>query len=194
MFTGIVEKIGSVSALQDQGGGRRIEVETGFPDLAFGESVALDGVCLTVAALAPEGRASFDVSPETMARSSVSALIMGSKVNLERAMPASGRFSGHIVQGHVDGVGVVESWFEHPDGSRSLRVQVPRALSRYCVEKGSVAVQGVSLTINRLADECLEIMIVPHTWTHTSFSHLGVGAKVNLEADIIAKYVEKLCR
>lgn len=193
MFTGIIEKVGQVTQVLRRGPGLRLEIETGFSDLVLGESVAVDGVCLTVVELGVS--ASFDVSPETLERTSLNGIYAGRKVNLERAMRADGRFSGHIVQGHVDGVGQLEWGTEHADGSRNLRVRVSSSVGRYCVEKGSITVQGVSLTINRIQGDWVEIMIVPHTWSHTSFSALESGTPVNLEADMIAKYVEKLiCR
>ncbi len=193
MFTGIIEKVGTVRDVQVRGPGIRIEIETGYSDLTLGESVAVDGVCLTVVALGQN--TAFDVSSESLERTALGRAKEGSLVNLERAMRADGRFSGHIVQGHVDGVGQIESWGEQADGSRALRVSVPEAVARYCVEKGSLTVQGVSLTINRIHQNRVDIMIVPHTWAHTSFSQLNAGSPVNLEADVIAKYVEKLlCR
>ncbi len=192
MFTGIIEKVARVEATRAQGSGTRVSIATGFVDLTLGESVAVDGVCLTVAELGQGGNAAFDLSAETLSRSALGELRQGAKVNLERAMKSDGRFSGHIVQGHVDGVGEVESWSEQSDGSRGLRVRLPAGVSRYCVEKGSLTVQGVSLTVNRILGDTVEIMIVPHTWGHTSFSSLPVGSRLNLEADVIAKYVEKL--
>lgn len=191
MFTGIIERVGRVRMAQARGPGLRAAVETGFSDLVLGESVAVDGVCLTVAALDGDC-ATFDLSSETLDRSALGDLRAGGCVNLERAMRADGRFSGHIVQGHVDGVGQIEAWTEEADGSRGLRVRLPESVSRYCVEKGSLTVQGVSLTVNRLTATGVEIRIVPHTWVHTSFSGLPAGSRVNLEGDVIAKYVEKL--
>lgn len=191
MFTGIVEKVGEVERLEPRGAGYRLRLRMNFAELALGESVAVDGACLTVVEHDPRG-AAFDVSSETVERTALGALRPGARVNLERAMPANGRFSGHIVQGHVDGVGEIAAWSEENDGSRGLRVRLPESVARYCVEKGSLTVQGVSLTVNRVEGRDAEIRIVPHTWAHTSFSNLVVGGRVNLEADAIAKYVEKL--
>lgn len=197
MFTGIVEKTARILTASDRTDGRILWIETGFVDLSLGESVAVNGACLTVAALEPQGRAEFFLSRETLERTSLGhSTRAGARVNLERALRADSRLSGHIVQGHVDGVGSLER--VTPDGDcHRLRFQIPSGLSRYCVEKGSITLQGVSLTLNSISPPAqepawVEVMIIPHTWTHTQLSDLGVGDPVNVEADILAKHLERL--
>lgn len=187
MFTGIVEDRGSVRALAP-----RFEVACG-PDLAgaaIGASIAVNGVCLTVVDH-PGGGLAFDLSSETLARTSLGRLAPGDPVNLERPLAADGRFGGHIVQGHVDGVGTVAG-LEHVDTGAVLRIDVPRDLARYLVEKGSVAVDGVSLTVARQAQGTIEIWLIPHTLDHTTLGTARSGDPVNLEVDVIAKYVESM--
>ncbi len=191
MFTGIIEKCGFIREISVEGVGSKLVVETGFVDLELGESVALNGVCLTVAELDSAGRALFHLSGETLARTAFGQVRPGERVNLERAMPAIGRFSGHIVQGHVDGIGQVEGIEPRDDGSFRFRVAVPSEILRYCIEKGSLCVQGISLTINAVNETGVEFMIIPHTWSQTTLSSLRPGDFLNLEADVIAKYVEK---
>lgn len=192
MFTGIVEGLGVVAATADAGGRRRFTVEAGgvAAGLAVGGSVAVNGVCLTAVAAAGE---SFTVEAvdETLARSNLGALRVGSLVNLERPMRADGRFDGHIVQGHVDGVGTVRSIT--PEGA-SIRVwiDVPPGLRRYLAEKGSVAVDGVSLTVSGVDATGCEVVLIPHTLEVTLFGRRRPGDVVNLEADVIAKYVERM--
>lgn len=204
MFTGIIEKLGTVLERDDRSGGL-LRIRTGFSDLTHGESVAVNGVCLTVTETTPgEGDALFFVSPETFSRTQLGSLGVGSKVNLERALSASGtsesplsaRLSGHIVQGHVDGVGRIAAITPEAEGSFVMEFELPESCARYCVEKASIALNGVSLTINRLdpATRRLGITVIPHTWIHTQFHASAAGDPVNVEVDIIAKYVERLCR
>ena len=192
MFTGIVEELGSVSAADDADGGRRMRI-TGpltVSDLTVGDSIAVNGTCLT--AVSVDGD-SFDVEMvrETLERTALGGLGVGSGVNLERAMPASGRFDGHIVQGHVDGVGVVAQIVQEGVGRR-LGIDVPAALLRYVVEKGSITIDGVSLTVAAVSGPRVEIALIPHTLEVTTLGALRVGDSVNIEADILAKYVERL--
>jgi riboflavin synthase len=192
MFTGIVERTGTVASAVDAGGKTRYSIEAGdlTAGLGMGDSVAVNGVCLTVVAVG-EGRFEVEAIAETLARSNLGTLAEGSQVNLERPMRADGRFDGHIVQGHVDGVGIVRSIT--PEGA-SLRVwvDVPAALRRYLVEKGSVAVDGVSLTVSGVDEGGFEMVLIPHTLELTLFGSQRVGDTVNLEADVLAKYLERL--
>jgi riboflavin synthase len=195
MFTGIIESLSetiqaptrAMPILETQ-----INAEV-WPELSLGDSVAVNGVCLTVAELPTLGRARFYLSPETLARTSFGTLAETQiPVHLERAMSAQGRFSGHWVQGHVDGLarwlGATES-----GGAWQARFAIPTSLLKYCVEKGSIALDGVSLTINRIhANGDIDITLIPHTWELTHFSRLQPGAAVNVEVDVLAKYVENL--
>lgn len=210
MFTGIIQKTGPVVLNEGLGSsGLKLTVGTGFSDLTLGESVAVNGVCLTVAELPPKagslasseaGRALFFVSIETLERTNLGSLQTGSRVNLERALLASERLSGHIVQGHVDGLARLHC-VEMAGESRRVRFELPAAVARFCVEKGSITLDGVSLTINSLsntidptgAPTLAEIMLIPHTWEHTRFCESRPGDLINVEVDILAKYVEKLC-
>jgi len=186
MFTGIVEASGKIVAVSPA----RLEVASDLEDLALGESIAVNGVCLTVASLSGGGFAA-DISEETARRTSLGSLSSGDPVNLERAMPAGGRFGGHIVQGHVDGVGKVKEAREL-EGSMEMTFEVPRPLERYLVEKGSVTVEGVSLTVASLGVAEFSVSLVPHTLTGTTLGSRKPGDPVNLEVDVLAKYVERL--
>lgn len=192
MFTGIVESMGTVIEAADAGGKRRFTVEAGRlgAGLKVGDSVAVNGVCLTVVETARE-RFRVEAVEETLARSNLGDLEAGSAVNLERPMRADGRFDGHLVQGHVDGVGVVRSIT--PEGA-SFRVwmDVPAGLLRYLAEKGSVAVDGVSLTVSAVDAAGCEVVLIPHTLEVTLFGTRRPGDRVNLEVDVVAKYVERL--
>jgi riboflavin synthase len=194
MFTGIIQNLGRVSRLNENGS--KLVLETDFKDLELGESVAVNGVCLTVAELLHGTEALFAVSPETLARTSLGTLEPGSRVNLERALLMSTRLSGHLVQGHVDGLATLVATAPSADKNfYQLSVEIPAELAKYCVEKGSIAFDGISLTINAIQGTRVELMIVPHTWTNTRLHTLEVGARLNLEVDLFAKYVEKLvCR
>jgi len=194
MFTGIIEELGSVAEIEELSAGVRItiaaEVVTG--DIKNGDSIAVNGVCLT--ALNPcRTRFAADVSPETLERSTIGRLKVGSKVNLERAVTPSTRLGGHIVQGHVDGRG--EFIGSTDEGEfRTVRIGFPHEFRRYVVYKGSVAVEGISLRVAQLKDTYFDIAVIPKTWEMTDLSTLSAGDAVNLEADVIAKYVENIVR
>ena len=191
MFTGLVAGTGSVESLVREGSGVRLRVRSELAtELSPGDSVAVNGVCLT--AVAPDGAGfSADVMEETLRRSSLGPLGEGDAVNLELPLRAGDRLGGHIVQGHVDGVGTVESVRE--EGlSRVLRVAAPADTLRYVVEKGSIAVDGVSLTVSAVDDDALEVSLIPETLERTTLGAAAPGTVVNLEVDVLAKYVEKL--
>ena len=191
MFTGLVQAVGTVTALERGGGGARIEVEAPLAgELAAGDSVLVSGVCLTATEL--EGaRFRADLSSETLARSSLGALAAGDRVNLELPLRASDRLGGHIVQGHVDSLGEVAAVREDGAG-RELWIEAPAALLRYVVEKGSIAVDGVSLTVTAIDERGFGVSLIPETLERTNLGEAASGRKVNLEVDVLAKYVEKL--
>lgn len=192
MFTGIVEHLGTVSAVDRAERGRTIVVEAGpiSADTEVGDSIAINGACLTVVRIEPP-MVSFQAVGETLDRTNLGALQPGHPVNLERPMAAAGRFDGHIVQGHVDGVGTITR--VEPDGdSRRVQIDVPAPLLRYVVEKGSITVDGVSLTVAGVADSTVEVALIPHTLAATTFGQRQPGDRVNLEVDVLAKYVERL--
>ncbi len=192
MFTGIVEEMGRVSRLTPAGGGVRLRVEAPSlsTGLTIGDSIAVNGACLTVVG-AGNGWFEADVVEETLTRTNLGVLEPGAPVDLERPMPASGRFDGHIVQGHVDGMGRVVA-VTREDGSARMRISVPPSLERYVIEKGSITVDGVSLTVAGVEAGAFEVALIPHTLAVTVLGRLRVGDAVNLEADVIAKYVERL--
>ncbi|MGH8874160.1 MAG: riboflavin synthase [Acidimicrobiia bacterium] len=190
MFTGIVESTGTVTDRVDSDGGIRLRLRARVDGLRVGDSVALNGACLTAAAV-EEGGFWVEAVPETLRRTTIGEAAAGVAVNLERAMPASGRFDGHLVQGHVDGVGTVREVAPEGDGKR-MRVTVPEGLRRYLVEKGSVAVDGVSLTVAEIHQEGFSVALIPHTLRVTVLGTRRPGDRVNLEIDILAKYVERL--
>ena len=197
MFTGIVEELGEVVAQEDLGDATRMTIRGPIvtSDAGHGDSIAVNGVCLTVVDVLADGQFSADVMAETLNRSSLRALAPGSPVNLERAAAVNGRLGGHIVQGHVDGTGTVlaRSPSEHWE---IVRIALPREISRYVVEKGSITVDGISLTVSALADEdgtgWFEVSLIPTTLALTTLGRAAVGTPVNLEVDVIAKYVERL--
>jgi riboflavin synthase len=192
VFTGIVRELGTVVSAEDTEGGRRLELRAPqtAARTALGDSVALNGVCLTVTEIAGD-TLSFDAVPETIARTTVSRLRAGAAVNVEPAVRAGEPLGGHIVQGHVDGIGRVRALAPEGVGMR-LEIEPPAELLRYCVEKGSIAVEGVSLTVAALDGDGLVIALVPHTLVATTLGSLAPGDEVNLEADVVAKYVERL--
>lgn len=192
MFTGIIEELGRVRSVEKRGEGARlvVEAQTVCEGAKEGDSIAVNGVCLTALDVRADSF-SADGSSETLQRSTLGHLRAGSRVNLERAVTPSTRLGGHIVQGHVDGRGRFLSATEH-GGSWTVRIAYPPEVARYLVFKGSVAVEGISLTVAALADEYFEVAIIPKTWAVTNLSHLRAGDEVNLEADIIAKYVERI--
>ncbi|HEV2773773.1 MAG TPA: riboflavin synthase [Thermoleophilaceae bacterium] len=190
MFTGLVEDRGRVSAAEGDGGLRLTVATRLAAELEPGDSVAVNGVCLTAATVA-DGAFIADVMPETARRSSLAALAGGDDVNLELPLRAGQRLGGHIVQGHVDGVGEVE-WTEAEGAARVVRVATSPELLRYVVEKGSIAVDGVSLTVASVDDEGFTVSLVPETLTRTTLGAAEAGRAVNLEVDMLAKHVEKL--
>ncbi len=192
MFTGIIEELGSIATVLNQTAGSRITVAANLvtSDLHNGDSIAVNGVCLTAVEVSPKSF-SADVSPETVERTILGSLNAGSHVNLERAMLPTTRFGGHIVQGHVDGRGKFLSAEQQGD-FWTVRIGFPTELARYFVHKGSVAVEGISLTIAALADSHFDIAVIPKTWEMTNLSTLAAGGAVNIEADVIAKYVERM--
>ena len=192
MFTGIIEELGRVRSVEKRGEGARLRIEARqvMEGTNEGDSIAVNGVCLTAIDLGTDSFAA-DGSSETLQRSTLGRLRSGSFVNLERAVTPSTRLGGHIVQGHVDARGRFLSATEH-GGSWTIRIAYPPEMARYLVFKGSVAVEGISLTVAALADEYFEIAVIPKTWNVTNLSHLQSGDEVNLEADIIAKYVERI--
>jgi riboflavin synthase len=192
MFTGIIEELGRVRSIEKRGEGARLVIEARAvtEGTQEGDSISVNGICLTAIDVRRDSFAA-DGSSETLQRSTLGRLRAGSAVNLERAVTPSTRLGGHIVQGHVDGRGVFLSASEH-GGSWTVRIGYPKELARYFVFKGSVAVEGISLTIAALADDYFEIAVIPKTWVVTNLSHLRSNDEVNLEADIIAKYVERI--
>lgn len=192
MFTGIIEELGRVRSINMRGADARIVIaaRTVTEDAHDGDSIAVNGVCLTALDVTPESFAA-DVSRETLDRSTLGRLQTDAPVNLERAVTPATRLGGHIVQGHVDARGRFLEAIDH-GGSWTVRIAYPREISQYLVFKGSVAVEGISLAIAALADDHFDIAVIPKTWEVTNFSHLQPGDEVNLEVDIIAKYVERI--
>ncbi|KKO81565.1 riboflavin synthase subunit alpha [Corynebacterium xerosis] len=196
MFTGIVEELGRVAAIEDQGDAIRLGIgcELAVSDAKLGDSIAVNGVCLTVAEFDDEGFTA-DVMQESLDRTSLGGLAVGSPVNLERAVAAGARLGGHIVQGHVDGTGAIVSRMpgEHWE---VVRISLPDELDRYVVEKGSIAVDGTSLTVSAVGGDdgarWFEVSLIPTTLADTVLGTLDAGATVNLEVDVVAKYIEKL--
>lgn len=208
MFSGIIEFLGTIETIYYEKQDSKIQamgikVKTDIADLTLGESIALNGVCLTVTEIGTNREASFYVSSETLDRTNLGILIENMKVNMERAVTPSTRLSGHIVQGHVDATGRLVRVDEVGEAHR-IFIALPRSLRQYVVEKGSIAIDGISLTINGIdeshfeqqqADEFLiHLMIIPHTWHQTRLGKLNLNDIVNIEVDILAKYVENLCR
>ena len=195
MFTGIVQATGRIAASRAIADGVRIQLDPGaldLSDVAIGDSVAVGGCCLTVVAL-DDGQLAFDVSGETLR--CTTGFVVGQRVNLEKALRLADRLGGHLMSGHVDGVGSVAAFARVDDdtqGSWRLAVDAPAALARYIAPKGSIAVDGVSLTTNAVDGVRFTINVIPHTLAVTTLAQLGAGAKVNLEADLIARYVERL--
>lgn len=192
MFTGIIEEVGCVRRLSPVGPTSmvlEVEARRVLEDARIGDSIAVNGVCLTVTALGG-GTFTADVMPETVKNTSLARLKPGAPVNLERAMAAGARFGGHIVTGHVDGVGVIRSRTQR-ENAVIFAVEVPAELRRYLIPKGSVAVDGISLTVVDVTDTGFTVSIIPHTLANTVLQHLGPGDPVNIECDVIAKYVER---
>jgi riboflavin synthase len=190
VFTGLVEEKGTRSA---RGPGARITIGCTLAPLVLGESISVDGVCLTVASIVAGGFEA-DCSHETLARTTLGTVAMGAGVNLERAVPLGGRMGGHIVSGHVDGEGTIESMQAIGDAVR-IDFGVPPGLARYVAEKGSIAVNGVSLTVNSVSGNRFSVVLIPHTLEKTTFgamAAIAAGSKVNLEVDVLARYVARL--
>ena len=192
MFTGIIEETGRLRSLDISGVTGRIELEASkvLEGTNIGDSIAVNGVCLTVVELHADGFTA-DVMPETISRTGFAQLRVGDKVNLERAMAANGRFGGHIVSGHIDGVGTVES-LEHDGIAVWVSIKAPTEILKLIVEKGSIAIDGISLTVAYVDNERFKVSIIPHTGEETTLLKRHAGDKVNLENDIVGKYVEKL--
>jgi riboflavin synthase len=193
MFTGIIEGVGRLAATEHRGGDVRLTVDVGtlaFDAVQLGESIAVNGVCLTVIAFDANSFAA-DASNETLSLTTLGALAVGDAVNLERAMRPTDRLGGHLVSGHVDGLGRVER-IEPDARAQRWRFSAPAHLLRYIAKKGSICVDGVSLTVNEADDAGFEVALIPHTVAHTRFAHTNVGDAVNLEIDLVARYVERL--
>ncbi len=193
MFTGIIQAIGKVAKLEQKGGDVRLTLDTGDLELEtaeLGDSIAVNGVCLTAIEFTDHGFVA-DVSGETLAKTSLGSLKPGSAVNLEKALTLNTALGGHLVSGHVDGLGTVLS--QRNDG-RSYRYQfsVPQELAHYIAQKGSITIDGTSLTVNHVEDNRFDVNIVPHTWENTVFKHYEINTQVNIEVDIIARYLERL--
>ncbi|NEX17953.1 MAG: riboflavin synthase [Halochromatium sp.] len=193
MFTGIIEAVGRIEALEERGGDQRIRIDSGALDLSqvsVGDSIAVNGVCLTAVELTPRGFAA-DVSRESLSLTTLGRLKAGARVNLEQALRLSTPLGGHLVSGHVDGVGTL---LDIHEDARSWRLQIhaPGELARYIAMKGSICVDGISLTLNKVKGAVFELNIVPHTLRATIISEYQVGTQVNLEVDLIARYLERL--
>lgn len=193
MFTGIIEELGRVGSMEKHAAGARLEIacRAVLEDSSVGSSIAVNGVCLTAVELREDGF-SADLAPETLERSSLGDLTVGMPVNLERPMALGARLSGHIVQGHVDGTGTLESLRELGDGNWELLVRVPQEMEQYLVYKGSICIDGISLTVASVEGNLVRVAIIPHTYSATNLASLASGARVNLEADVLAKHVKKL--
>jgi riboflavin synthase len=193
VFTGIIQAVGKIEALTPTGGDLRLSITTaGLPmqDVKVGDSICVSGCCLTVIAKHDQAFDA-DVSRETLSLTTLGSLKPGSPVNLEKSLTLATPLGGHIVSGHVDGLGTVKSRREE---ARSMRfdIQVPASIKRYIAHKGSMAVDGVSLTVNRIEDDVFDVNIIPHTMEHTVFGTYQLGSRVNLEVDVVARYVERM--
>ncbi|HSO95935.1 MAG TPA: riboflavin synthase [Acidimicrobiia bacterium] len=193
MFTGIIEELGEVRANEPHADGARLQIacRTVLADATIGASIAVNGCCLTVVDRT-DGTWTADVQPESLQRTTLGALAPGDPVNLERPVRLADRLGGHLVQGHVDAVGTVTARTPEADGSTRLTIRVPDHLARYLVEKGSVTVDGVSLTVTDTTRDTFGVALIPHTLSVTTLGARPSGATVNLEADVVAKYVERL--
>lgn len=192
MFTGLIEAVGKIAGIERHGAAARLTVEAPFPpaEIKQGDSIAVDGVCLTVVGKGG-GTFTFDVSPETIDRTAFRRLKSGSRVNLERALRLSDRLGGHLVTGHADFVAVVTERRE-ASGNIIFSFRIPREFSRYLVEKGSVSIDGISLTVNTVAADGFTVNVIPHTAMKTTLQEKRPGDEVNIETDIIGKYLERL--
>lgn len=191
MFTGIIEGLGTLLAIRSLGGGARLALESGInlADSAIGDSIAVNGACLTAVAISGN-RFEVDVSPETLRLTTLCSAKVGDRVNLERALRLSDRLDGHLVSGHIDGIGILMQR-KSVGNAIFITISAPRQLIRYMIHKGSVAVDGVSLTINALGPESFEVGIIPHTAGLTTVGFKQPGSPVNIETDLIGKYIER---
>ena len=193
MFTGIIESVGTVISISGLPKGLRVRIDTNLAsDLIEGESISVNGVCLTAVSISQDSFAA-DVSPETARVTSIAGLKTGSIVNLERSLAADGRFGGHVVQGHVDDVGGIIEIVREVDFWR-VKISYPDVLCPYIVRKGAIAIDGISLTVARIGQSELDVQIVPFTWEHTNLNSRSSGDQVNLECDIIGKYVAQVLK
>ena len=194
MFTGIIEGLGTISGITSSGAGRRLAIESDYPldQTRIGDSISVSGACLTVVKL-DQKRFEVDVSPETLEKTTFAGARIGDRLNLERAMRLSDRIDGHLVSGHIDGMGMIRHR-ENISNAIIVRIGVSADLTRYMIPKGSVAVDGISLTINSVDDEAVAVSIIPHTAKLTTIGIKRVGDPVNIETDMIGKYVERFLR
>jgi riboflavin synthase len=193
MFTGIISAIGDITKLEERAGDARLTIRTGslsLGDVQLGDSIACNGACLTVIELTGEGFVA-DVSVETLTLTTIGNWQTGSRINLEKAMRATDRLGGHIVSGHIDGIGEVVA-LEEDARSWRFRMRAPREIAKYIAHKGSITLDGTSLTVNIVDGAEFELNIIPHTMTHTVMGDYKVGSKVNLEVDLVARYLERL--
>ena len=192
MFTGIIEEIGKVSSIDKLDDMTKLTIKTSniLASSKIGDSISINGTCLTITSIKGKLFTS-DIVRETIDRTNIQYLKTGDSVNLERAMRADSRFDGHIVQGHIEGVGKVEE-IKHNKESIIIKIKIPDDLIKYCIQKGSIAINGTSLTIAMIKENLIDIWIIPHTLTHTTFGTINENDYVNIETDILAKYIEKL--
>lgn len=192
MFTGLIEDLGHIHSIQRRSKSFKLKVATALPyeEIALGDSIALNGICLTVVSCDP-GSFSADVSPETMHSSNIGNLSVGAAVNLERALRLGDRLGGHMVSGHIDTVGTVVKRVQDDIAVR-FTIELPHEYMRYVISKGSIAVDGISLTVNAVTETTFSVAIIPHSLAKTTLQHYGVGSRVNIETDILGRYVEKL--
>ena len=189
MFTGIIEEIGTVISINNKKNNKEfiIKIEKMFHDVNIGDSISVNGVCLTVTEINNQ-EINFDIVNETLEKSNLGSLLVGSNVNLERALSLSSRFNGHILQGHVEGVGVIVDYKKHKKEVR-ISIGIDPSLLVYCIPKGSIAFDGISLTIAKINNNIIEVSLIPHTLKHTNLSNKKIGDSVNIETDIISKYI-----
>ena len=192
MFTGIIEEIGTVSSIDKLDDMTKLTIKTSniLASSKIGDSISINGTCLTITSIKGKLFTS-DIVKETIDRTNIQYLKAGDSVNLERAMRADSRFDGHIVQGHIEGVGKIEE-IKHNKESIIIKIKIPDDLIKYCIQKGSIAINGTSLTIAMIKENLIDIWIIPHTLTHTTFGTINESDYVNIETDILAKYIEKL--